>query len=295
MNYADLFVSIFPLLVMLILIEALLIIGWKKEKYPWQESFVSLLIAIGHRISQNIPVAGLLIFAWNHRIFTISLNHWWNVLLLFVGIEFFYYWFHRASHRIRWFWASHIVHHSANHFNLSAAYRLGWTGGISGSGVFFMPLAWLGFEPVSIAIALALNLIYQFWIHTELVPKLGILEWVLNTPAHHRVHHASNFAYIDRNYGGVLIIFDRLFGTFASEQVANPPVYGLTHPIQSNNPLTIALHEWFNIYKDITSTKSWKERFCYLFAPPGWKFTQKNYKLNHVVIYHQSSSLSNTN
>lgn len=271
MNYANLSLKIFPLLLILIFIEALLIVGWKKQKYPWQESFISFLIAIGHRISQLIPTAGFLIFAWNHRIYTISLNYWWNILLLFICLEFTYYWFHRASHRIRWFWASHLVHHSPEHFNLSAAYRLGWTGGISGSAIFFMPLAWLGFEPFAIAIALSLNLLYQFWIHTELIPKLGILEWFLNTPSHHRVHHASNSEYIDRNFGGVLIIFDRLFGTFTSENTSNPPIYGLTHPIKSSNPFQVALHEWMQILKDIISTNSWQKRFCYAFAPPNWK------------------------
>jgi sterol desaturase/sphingolipid hydroxylase (fatty acid hydroxylase superfamily) len=278
MNYANLALKTFPFLLILIFIEALLIVGWKKQKYPWKESFISFLIAIGHRISQIIPTAGFLIFAWNHRIFTISLNSWWNVLLLFISLEFTYYWFHRASHRIRWFWASHLVHHSPEHFNFSAAYRLGWTGGISGSSIFFMPLAWLGFDPFAIAIALSLNLLYQFWIHTELIPKLGFLEWVLNTPSHHRVHHASNSEYIDRNYGGVLIIFDRLFGTFTSENTLNPPIYGLTHPIKSNNPLKIALHEWIHIFKDIISTNSWKKRFCYAFAPPDWKPNQKKPK-----------------
>ncbi len=274
MNYANIFLKFFPFFLILIFTEILLIVVWKKQKYPWQESLISFLVAVGHHISQMIPTAGFLIFAWNHRIFTISLNHWWDVALLFLGIEFFYYWFHRASHRIRWFWASHVVHHSPEHFNLSVAYRLGWTGGISGSAIFFMPLAWLGFEPLTIAIALSLNLLYQFWIHTELIPKLGILELFFNTPSHHRVHHASNSAYIDRNYGGVLIIFDRLFGTFTSENTSNPPVYGLTHPIKSYNPLKIALHEWMQIYKDIISTDSWKKRFCYAFAPPDWKPNQ---------------------
>ncbi|MBW4512136.1 MAG: sterol desaturase family protein [Scytonematopsis contorta HA4267-MV1] len=271
MNYANAFVKILPFFLILVLIEALVIVKWKKQKYPWQESLTSFLIAIGHRISQLIPSSGLLLFAWNHRIFTISLNSWWNVLLLFILLEFCYYWFHRASHRIRWFWASHLVHHSPENFNLSTAYRLGWTGGISGSAIFFMPLAWLGFEPFAVGAALLLNLLYQFWIHTELIPKLGIFEWLFNTPSHHRVHHASNSEYIDQNFGGVLIIFDRLFGTFTPENTLNPPIYGLTHPIASRNPFKIALTEWMQIFKDIISAHSWQERFCYAFAPPNWK------------------------
>lgn len=272
MNYASLFfLKALPFLLILIVMEAIFIVQWKKQKYPWRESFISFMIAIGHRILQMIPTTGLLILAWHHRIFTISLNSGWSVLLLFICLEFAYYWYHRASHRMRWFWATHAVHHSPEHFNLSAAYRLGWTGGISGSSIFFTPLAWLGFKPSAIAIAMFLNLMYQFWLHTELIPKLGILEWVFNTPSHHRVHHGSNSQYIDRNFGGVLIIFDRLFGTFAIENPSNPPIYGLTHSIKSSNPFTIALHEWVKIFQDVISTDLWWERFCYIFAAPNWK------------------------
>ena len=281
MNYADITLKFLPFFLISIAIEVFWILRWKKQKYPMGESLTSLAIAVGHRISKLIPIvptAALMTFAWEHRISTLSLDNWWNVVLLFIGLEFMYYWYHRASHRIRWFWATHIVHHSPEYFNFSAAYRLGWTGVISGTGLFFVPLVWLGFQPIAVTTALALNLIYQFWIHTELIPKLGILEWFLNTPSHHRVHHASNSAYIDRNYGGVLIIFDRLFGTFAAEEVSNPPVYGLTHPIKSNNPFKVALNEWIEISKDITSANSWSERFCYLFAPPEWKFTRKTQK-----------------
>lgn len=278
MNYTDITLKFIPFFLISIVIEVLLIALWKKEKYSQRESLISLAILIGNRISKLIPIipaAALMEFAWNHRISTISLDNWWNILLLFIALEFVYYWYHRASHRIRWFWATHVVHHSPEYFNFSAAYRLGWTGGISGVGIFFAPLVWLGFQPSSVITALALNLVYQFWIHTELIPKLGILESFLNTPSHHRVHHASNGTYIDRNYGGVLIIFDRLFGTFAAEEASNPPVYGLTHPIKSNNPFKVVFNEWIEIYKDLTSTNSWWERFCYIFAPPEWKFTKK--------------------
>lgn len=272
MHFSRITLKFLPLLLTLILIEAWIIVIRNKQAYPWQESLVSLAIAVGHRLSQLVPLYGIFQLAWNYRLMTISLNHWWNLVLLFMGIEFFYYWYHRTSHQVRWFWASHMVHHSTENFNLTSAYRLGWTSAISGSSLFFVPLAWLGFEPSAILIGLALNLIYQFWIHTELVPQLGPLELVLNTPSHHRVHHAANDEYIDRNYGGVLIIFDRLFGTYAAEQSAIKIKYGLTHPIKSNNPLAIALHEWMEIGKDIISANSWTERLCYIFASPSWKF-----------------------
>jgi sterol desaturase/sphingolipid hydroxylase (fatty acid hydroxylase superfamily) len=271
MNFSNIALKFLPLFLILILTEAILIIGWKKQKYPWQESLVSLSVAIGHHASQMIPTSALMIFAWHHRISTLSIDSWWNVFLLFICLEFAYYWYHRASHRIRWFWASHSVHHSPEKFNFSAAYRLGWTGGISGSSLFFVPLAWLGFQPLAIVTGMALNLTYQFWIHTELIPKLGFLELIFNTPSHHRVHHAANSEYIDRNYGGVLIIFDRLFGTYAEEKAHIPAIYGLTHPIKSNNPLKIALHEWIKIVKDLIAADSWQQALCYVFAPPDWK------------------------
>ncbi len=170
-----------------------------------------------------------------------------------MGQEFCYYWFHRAAHRVRWFWATHAVHHSPNEFNLGIAYRFGWTGRLAGNAVFYVPMIWLGFPPQAVFATLALNLLYQFWLHTEWVPKLGWLEYVLNTPSHHRVHHASNAEYIDRNYGGVLIVFDRLFGTFAAERDDLPCRYGLVTPLMSNNPIRIAFHEWLKMAKDLSA------------------------------------------
>ena len=154
-------------------------------------------------------------FVYQHRLFDFSSTSAPALLGLFLGSEFLYYWQHRASHRIRWMWATHRVHHSPTQFNLTAAIRLGWTGNISGNFLFFLPLVWIGFHPFAVVAMLGVNLTYQFFIHTEFAPRLGPLEFVLNTPAHHRVHHASNEPCLDKNYGGILIIFDRLFGTFA--------------------------------------------------------------------------------
>jgi sterol desaturase/sphingolipid hydroxylase (fatty acid hydroxylase superfamily) len=194
-------------------------------------------------------------------------------LILFVGLEFCYYWFHRASHRIRWFWASHAVHHSPNHIDFAAAFRLGWTGRLTGTTLFFVPLMWLGFPPAAVFAALSLNLLYQFWLHSEWMPRLGWLEYVLNTPSHHRVHHASNPEYLDVNYGGVLILFDRLFGTFVAERADLPCQYGLVHPLISNNPLKIALFEWAALLRDIAGARSLREVWHYLFGLPGWQPT----------------------
>ena len=256
-----------------IAIEAILITQHHKRSYDWKESLASLGVAIGHSISRSIFHAvnlGALGLVWQHRLFTVPLNTVWGVLLLFVGLEFFYYWFHRASHQIRWLWTTHAVHHSAEQFNLSTAYRLGWTGTLSGNFLFFLPLGWLGFHPVALTTTLSLSLLYQFWIHTEFIPPLGPLEWILNTPAHHQIHHASNPKYLDCNFGGVLIVWDRLFGTFKSVHPAHPPVYGLTHPIRSYNPFTIALHEWKLLFRDLLATQNWKRRFYLAFLPTNW-------------------------
>jgi sterol desaturase/sphingolipid hydroxylase (fatty acid hydroxylase superfamily) len=201
---------------------------------------------------------------------TIPLNGFASFAVLFLGQEFCYYWYHRAAHRVRWFWAAHAVHHSPNEFNLGIAYRFGWTGRLAGNAVFLVPMIWLGFPPKAVFAALALNLLYQFWLHTEWVPKLGWLEYVLNTPSHHRVH-ASNADYIDKNYGGVLIVFDRLFGTFAAERNDLPCRYGLVVPLISHNPIGIAFHEWLKIATDLQGARSWREAIGYLFGPPGWR------------------------
>jgi sterol desaturase/sphingolipid hydroxylase (fatty acid hydroxylase superfamily) len=256
----------------LILLEALLLWQLRRKPYHWQASLASLGLAFGHVLSRSLVTSmtiGLFEFAWSHRLWTMPIQQWWAILLLFLSAEFCYYWYHRAAHEVWWLWATHAVHHSAEHLNLSAAYRLGWTGLLSGNFLFFLPLCWLGFSPLSVTVAMALSLVYQFWIHTELIPKLGPLEWVLNTPSHHRVHHATNQEYLDQNYGGVLIIFDRLFGTFRAEQALNPPVYGLTHSLNTHNPIIIALQEWRRLWRAIKRAKTWRQSWRVALGPPG--------------------------
>lgn len=264
--------SAYLIFLVMILLEVILIQQSHKFTFSWKEGLTSLGIAIGHRLSDTIfgiiPITAYS-FVWQHRLLTAPLNQGWAILLLFLGIEFFYYWHHRAAHEIRWLWATHAVHHSARHLNLSTAYRLGWTGWLSGNFLFFIPLCWLGFHPVAIATGLGVNLTYQFWIHTELIPKLGLLEWVLNTPSHHRVHHASNPEYVDQNYGGILIIFDRLLGTFTAERSDRPLTYGLTYPIRSYNPITIAFHEWGRLSQDLMAAKTWRDRCWVILGRPS--------------------------
>jgi sterol desaturase/sphingolipid hydroxylase (fatty acid hydroxylase superfamily) len=161
------------------------------------------------------------------------------------------------------------VHHSSNELNLGASYRFGWTGRLTGSGIFYVPMIFIGFAPAPVFIAAGFNLLYQFWLHAEWIPKLGPLEYVLNTASHHRVHHAANPEYLDRNYGGILIVWDRLFGTFAEERDDVPCRYGLVTPLRSNNPVVIAFHEWVALGRDLWDAHSWRDRLACLAGPPG--------------------------
>jgi hypothetical protein len=164
------------------------------------------------------------------------------------------------------------VHHSPNQLNLAAAYRLGWFGKFTGTSLFFTPLVFLGFTPAIVLSALFLNLLYQFWLHADWIPRLGWLEYVFNTPSSHRVHHARNPEYLDANYGGVLIVFDRLFGTYIAERADVRCDYGLiSHPKSSHNILVINFEPWIGLLKDLRSARSPREVGMYLFAPPGWR------------------------
>ena len=189
--------------------------------------------------------APCLAWAWEHRLFTQPLDNVGSFLLLFFGLEFFYYWYHRFSHTTRWFWASHSVHHSPNQLTLASAYRLGWFGRMTGATVFFIPLVLLGFTPTVVLTALLLNLLYQFWLHADWIPRLGWLEGIFNTPSNHRVHHARNPEYLDANYGGVLVVFDRLFGTYIAERDDVPCDYGTVTPtVSSRNPFVLNFAPW---------------------------------------------------
>jgi sterol desaturase/sphingolipid hydroxylase (fatty acid hydroxylase superfamily) len=236
-----------------------------------RETVASIGVAIGDigvRMLTGALAAVPFLLLYQFRLFDIPLTKTWSWIALFFGVEFCYYWFHRASHRVRYLWATHAVHHSATHFNLSAAIRLGWTGTISGAFVFFLPLAAIGFHPVVIGAMMGLGLIYQFFLHTAVPVRLGPLEWILNTPAHHRVHHASNDAYLDKNYGSVLIVFDRLFGTFASAPADEPLRFGLKGREPSNNPVAIALSEWGHLARDVRRAHTFRQKVRIMFGAP---------------------------
>jgi sterol desaturase/sphingolipid hydroxylase (fatty acid hydroxylase superfamily) len=243
-----------------------------RRRYDLGGSFASVGVAIGQTLIKPLGAAVILgtYFAlYNLTPFRLPINDWRVWLAGFFAVEFAYYWFHRWSHRINWLWATHAVHHSANELTLPAAIRLGWTGVISGGWLVFAPLILLGFPPPMIGLLLAANLLYQFLLHTELVRHLGPLEWVLNTPSHHRAHHASEGPWLDCNFGGVLIIFDRMFGTFVAEPKEGGLCYGLTDPIISNNPFIIAFRQWAIMARLFWRADDWTTRLRVLVGQPS--------------------------
>lgn len=264
----------FPILLLLSGIEILYLRRARPGSFDAKESASSIAIALGQQLSKVLTAVvwgGGIAWAWSARWFTVPLNTWWGLVLLFLGVEFFYYWYHRACHEVRWFWASHVVHHTPTRLNLTAAYRLGWTAGLTGTALFFVPLLLLGFQPVAVFTALGINLLYQFWLHTESVPSLGWFDRVFNSPSNHRVHHANNVRYLDANYGGILIIFDQIFGTYVAEHSDEPCRYGLVKQVETHNPLRIVFHDWLALWRDLKSARSAREWLGYLFAAPGWR------------------------
>ena len=259
------------------LLEALVISALRGYRnYDWKAAAISVtdFLVREYPLRWLLPLAfwfDAMQWFWNHRLFTLPLDHWSGWLACFLGQELCYYAYHRAAHRIRWFWCTHAIHHSSNDLNLSAAYRFGWTGKLSGTLLFFMLAPLFGMPPKVVLILLSLNLLYQFWVHTTWIPRLGPLEWILNTPSAHRVHHASNLEYLDGNYGGVLIVFDRLFGTYIAERADLPCRYGLVKPVTTYNLIIIEFMHWRALWKDLRAAKSWHVAVNYLLKPPGWQ------------------------
>ncbi|MAV50674.1 MAG: C-5 sterol desaturase [Hyphomonadaceae bacterium] len=214
---------------------------------------------------------GLLLWAAQFRIADIPLTLS-AIIVCFILDDMRYYLHHRMAHRIRWPWAMHVTHHSSTHFNFAVALRQGWTKHFTGTTLLKVPLVLIGFDPVLVIFCGALNAVYQFFLHTELVGKLHPwIEAIFNTPSHHRVHHGKNPRYLDTNYAGTLIIWDRLFGTFAEEDLNDRPDYGLVKDLETYNPITIIFHEYWGVLKDVFGpNRSWKDRLKYIVAQPGW-------------------------
>ena len=262
-----------PAFVLLVAVEALsyrFLPDDEERGYEIRDTVTSMSMGAGSQVI-GLPwkVVAVLAYAALYSVspWELSPSSVWTWVLLFFADDLAYYAFHRAHHRVRVLWASHSVHHSSVRYNLSTALRQSWTP--MTSLPFWLPLALLGIPPWMILLQQSVSLVYQFFLHTE---RVGILwrpvEAVFNTPSHHRVHHGANDVYLDRNYGGILIVWDRLFGTFVPE--GERVVYGLTKNIDTYNPLKVAVHEYRAAWRDVRTAGRWRDRAGYLFGPPGW-------------------------
>jgi sterol desaturase/sphingolipid hydroxylase (fatty acid hydroxylase superfamily) len=274
MNLPDPVTYAIPAFVLLIIIEMWLTRRRGVGRYDWRDAGASLTLGLGSTVAGALTGAAVLaigVWVYQFRLFDIPFT-WWAFVLAFVLDDLAYYWFHRTAHRVRWFWASHVIHHSSQHYNLSTALRQTWTGFISLGFIFRLPLFLIGFPPEMLIFVAGLNLVYQFWIHTEQVGRLPRwFEAVMNTPSHHRVHHAVNPRYLDRNYAGVFIVWDKMFATFEPEIDVDRPRYGIVHALPTLNPLWAAVHEWVGIARDAVASRSPSELLGRLFGPPGWQ------------------------
>ena len=273
MNLPDVVTYAVPGFVLLVLVEMIVVRLRYRQRYEPKDTLTSLALGTGSTVAGALTAGlafAMAMWVWQYRIFEISYAWYWFVLA-FVVDDLAYYVFHRLAHRVRWFWASHVIHHSSQHYNLSTALRQTWTGFISLGFIFRLPLALIGFPPAMLVFVAGINLIYQFWIHTEVIGRMPRwFEAVMNTPSHHRVHHATNARYLDKNYAGVFIVWDRMFGTFTPERDDDKPRYGIVKNLGSFNLLWAAFHEWVGIAKDVWAAPDMKSRIGYMIKPPGW-------------------------
>jgi sterol desaturase/sphingolipid hydroxylase (fatty acid hydroxylase superfamily) len=293
LTYPDVVQLAVPLFIAAIAIELTwIVMKGRGGRYETRDALTSLIMGAGN-VASGIVLGfvawGFFMLLW--RITPLDLgSSVWVVLVCFVLDDLRYYWVHRFGHRIRWVWASHVNHHSSQHYNLTTALRQTWTGTFTFMMIVRAPLILLGFHPAMVLFVGGLNLIYQFWIHTETIDRLPHwFERVMNTPSHHRVHHGRNPRYLDANYAGVFIIWDKMFGTFVPELENEKPDYGLVQNLGTFNPIRVAFHEWIGVAKDITQPGlSWRERLLYALAPPGWSHdgsrdTSKMIKAKHLA------------
>ena len=268
-----------PLAVVFIGIEIYISVKHNEHLYEWKDSRASALVGIGAVVLQIFTKAATLaVFGIIYKLFQplrLELGYndlgwaWWVWALAILSDDFSFYWHHRLSHTVRILWAAHIVHHSSSYFNLGTAFRNGWV------IFFYKPIFWLwmpaiGFHPVIVLTAMAVNSLYQFWLHTKKIPSLGKIEKVFNTPYLHQIHHSQNPEYLDKNHSGIFIIWDRIFGTYHPGYTKEEKVFGVTTPPGSYNAIKIVTHEFENIWRDVKSAPRFSEKLKYIFSPPGW-------------------------
>lgn len=261
-----------PVFVVTIAIELWVLWRRRQPGYGVRDTIANILTGLGYQLL-NLPwaVAELALLMWLHALAPWHPTGWVAWAVAMIAVDFMYYWYHRAHHEIRMLWAVHVVHHSSQHFNLSVALRTSCV--VVTSLPFLAPLALLGIDGKIIMASYAINLLYQLFIHTEIIDKLWRpIEFVFNTPSHHRAHHSSNDEYLDKNYGGILIVWDRLFGTFEPERAR--VLYGLTKNIETYNIGRIYMHEIVAMWRDVRSASSPRAMLGYAFRGPGWQPTQ---------------------
>lgn len=270
MQFTNLIFYASPALFFLIFLESAFMMKEKRDNA--KDFFSSLGLLVGRMpftAITNVFILFTYTLIYNLRFFTLRGNCWWTWIICLFADDFSYYWYHRFSHQIRFLWASHQVHHSSVKFTFVSGFRVPWTSNLTGNFLFWAWMPLIGLQPYMIMMMKSVSVLYQFWMHTEKIRRLPKwFEAFFNTPSHHRVHHGSNLEYLDKNHGGTLIIWDKMFGTFQQEVVR--PKYGLTKDVKSFNPFVIAFHEWAAIVRDCRKTKKLKDRFNYLFNSPGW-------------------------
>lgn len=253
----------------LIIIEAIYDIITNKRTY--KDSLANFVIygvnTLLERIVYGIVIYYGLILVQQFALFTIP-NTWWSFVLVLLFVDFMYYWMHRWQHEVRLLWTTHSIHHSSQEFNLTTSLRISWLGGVY-EWLFYAPIVLAGFSLEMTIVALTINGVYGVWTHSERIKSLGWLDHVLVTPSNHRVHHGSNKQYLDKNYGSILILWDKWFGTFEPEE--EKVIYGLTTPIDTYNPITINFYELKALFRDIRNTQNKKHRWKYIFGRTGWR------------------------
>jgi len=282
-DYSALYYSL-PGLAVLVVAESIELVKENHFGKGKKDMFASLFIGIvAIFVATSTKGINILFYTWvyHFRFFTIE-SGWWAWIICFFADDLSYYWFHRCGHKVRFFWASHIVHHSPQTYTLTTALRLPWTSHLTGNFLFWGWMHLLGLSPAMIVTMKAASTVYQLWLHTEKIKKLP--KWVeafFNTPSHHRVHHGTDAIHLDKNIGGTLIIWDRLFGTFCAETYR--PVYGLTKNINSHNPFVLEFSEWGNLISDLKRARSLRDCVNFLFNSPGWTNDGNNKAIKTVT------------
>ncbi len=268
MDLPNIIVYAAPIMILLVALEWIISYYKKRNYYDGKDTLAATAIGLGNvAISAALKIVTFIIVLFFYNLVAWSIPFtWWAYILCFIWIDFWRYWAHRIAHENRFWWATHVTHHSSEKYNWSVSFRLGWTQHIK--IIFFIPVALAGFHPVIFFVCHQIAVLYQFWIHTEYIRKLPRpIEYIFTTPSHHRVHHARNDKYLDKNYGSTFIIWDRMFGTFQPEE--EQADYGITRPIKSYNPVYLCFHEWMDIIKDIKNSKSLKEAYVMTFVRPS--------------------------